>query len=64
MTKTSTSKHNANLSGTIVHQSFADAERDLEIASFYDGIKGQLDELAKDPQDETIARILTHSRSL
>jgi len=39
-----------------------DIESDTELDLFYDQIKGKLDRLAKDPQDETIKKILAYSR--
>lgn len=38
-----------------------DIESDAEIDLFYDQIKGKLDRLAKNPQDETINKILAYS---
>lgn len=39
-----------------------DIESDTELDLFYDQIKSKLDRLAKDPQDETIKKILAYSR--
>ncbi len=39
-----------------------DIESVTELDLFYDQIKGKLDRLAKDPQDETIKKILAYSR--
>jgi hypothetical protein len=64
MTKTSTSQNNVNLPIPNMFQPKTDIESDAEIDLFYDQIKGKLDRLAKDPQDETINRILAYSRSL
>jgi hypothetical protein len=64
MTKTSTSQNNVNLPIPNMFQPKTDIESDTEIDLFYDQIKGKLDRLAKDPQDETINRILAYSRSL
>lgn len=61
MTKTSTSKQNVNLSQNMF-QLTTDNESDAEIDLFYDQIKGKLDGLIKNPQDETINRILAYSR--
>lgn len=33
-------------------------------SAFYDNIKPQLDQLKKDPQEETIAKILAYSRTV
>jgi len=40
-----------------------DIESDAEIDLFYEQIKSKLDRLAKNPQDETINKILAYSRS-
>ncbi|MFJ7359074.1 hypothetical protein ACQKLG_09325 [Pedobacter suwonensis] len=45
-------------------QPITDMESDAEIDLFYDQIKSKLDTLVKDPQDETINKILAYSRSL
>jgi len=63
MTKTSTSKTIVNLPIQNMFQPKTDIESDAEINLFYDQIKGKLDRLAKDPQDETINKILAYSRS-
>ena len=39
-----------------------DIESDTELDLFYDQIKNKLDRLAKNPQDETIKKILAYSR--
>ncbi|MCZ4245486.1 hypothetical protein [Pedobacter punctiformis] len=62
MTKTSTSKQNVNLPQNMF-QLTTDNESDAEIDLFYDQIKNKLDGLVKNPQDETINRILTYSRN-
>lgn len=62
MTKTSTSK-NVNLPTNSMFQSKTDIASDAEIDLFYDQIKSKLDRLAKNPQDETINKILAYSRS-
>ncbi|MEH3113002.1 hypothetical protein [Pedobacter terrae] len=64
MTKTSTSQNKVNLPTPNMFQPITDMESDAEIDLFYDQIKGKLDRLAKDPQDETINKILAYSRSL
>ncbi len=64
MTKTSTSKNNVNLPTPNMFQPITDMESDAEIDLFYDQIKSKLDTLVKDPQDETINKILAYSRSL
>ncbi|WP_131535397.1 hypothetical protein [Pedobacter nototheniae] len=61
MTKTSTSKQNVNLPQNMF-QLTTDNDSDAEIDLFYDQIKGKLDRLIKNPQDETIDRILAYSR--
>ena len=62
MTKTSTS---TNLVGSPNGQSLeknaAEAEQQDEL--FYNSIKPQLDQLIKNPSDETISKILAHSRN-
>ncbi|QPH38973.1 hypothetical protein [Pedobacter endophyticus] len=63
MTKTSTSKTNVNLPTNSMFQSKTDIASDAEIDLFYDQIKSKLDRLAKNPQDETITKILAYSRS-
>jgi len=63
MTKTSTSKTNVNLPTQSMFQPKTDIESDTEISLFYDQIKSKLDRLAKNPQDETINKILAYSRS-
>jgi len=62
MTKTSTSKQNANLHQHMF-QFNADNESDAEIDLFYDQLKNRLDRLVKNPQDETIDRILAYSKT-
>ncbi|RDC56039.1 hypothetical protein DU508_10435 [Pedobacter chinensis] len=63
MTKTSTSKTNVNLPTQSMFQPKTDIESDTEISLFYEQIKSKLDGLAKNPQDETINKILAYSRS-
>ncbi|RZJ77277.1 hypothetical protein [Pedobacter agri] len=63
MTKTSTSKTNVNLPTNSMFQPKTDNESDAEIDLFYDQIKSKLDRLAKNPQDETINKILAYSKS-
>ena len=63
MTKTSTSKNNVNLPTPNMFQPRTDIESDAEIDLFYDQIKGKLDRLATNPQDETINKILAYSRA-
>ncbi|MFD2286000.1 hypothetical protein GJU39_01535 [Pedobacter petrophilus] len=62
MTKTSTSNTSVNLPIQNMFQPKTDIESDAEISLFYDQIKGKLDRLAKNPQDETIKKILAYSR--
>lgn len=40
-----------------------DCESEIEIDLFYDQIKEDLNSLIKNPQDETIAKILNYSKS-
>jgi len=61
MTKTSTSKTNVNLPKML--QFTTEYESDAEIDLFYDQIKSRLDQLVKNPQDETINRILAYSKT-
>jgi len=62
MTKTSTTKTNVNLPGQSMFQPRTDIESDAEIDLFYDQIKSKLDRLARNPQDETISKILAYSK--
>lgn len=64
MTKTSTSKTIVNLPSQSMFQLKTDIESDAEIDLFYDQIKNKLDSLAKNPQDETINKILAYSKSM
>lgn len=64
MTKTSTTNSNVNLPIQNMFQPKTDIESDTEIDLFYDQIKSKLDRLAKNPQDETINKILAYSKSL
>ena len=61
MTKTSTSNTSVNLPIQNMFQPKTDIESDAEISLFNDQIKGKLDRLAKNPQDETIRKILAYS---
>ncbi|WP_029284137.1 hypothetical protein [Pedobacter sp. R20-19] len=62
MTKTSTSNTSVNSPMQNMFQLKTDIESVTELDLFYDQIKGKLDRLAKDPQDETIKKILAYSR--
>lgn len=62
MTKTSTTK-NLNLSSNSMYQAKADQESDAELNLFYDQIKTKLDDLVKNPQEDTIRKILSYSKS-
>ncbi|WP_132528806.1 hypothetical protein [Pedobacter psychrotolerans] len=62
MTKTSTSNTSVNSPMQNMFQLKTDIESDTELDLFYDQIKGKLDRLAKDPQDETIRKILAYSK--
>lgn len=64
MTKTSTTNSNVNLPIQNMFQPKTDIESDAEIDLFYDQIKSKLDRLAKNPQDDTINKILAYSKSL
>lgn len=61
MVKTSTSLNSVNFSSPVP------AEKAVEPAKtqdemFYDNIKPQLDQLVKDPSDETIEKILAYAK--
>ncbi|MCX2575761.1 hypothetical protein [Pedobacter sandarakinus] len=43
-------------------QSKMDIESDTEINLFYHQMKDKLDRLSRDPQDETIKKIMAYSR--
>ncbi|UKT64317.1 hypothetical protein [Pedobacter mucosus] len=62
MTKTSTSKNNANLPIQNMFQSITDNESDAEIDLFYDQIKSKLDGLIKNPSEDVISKILAYSK--
>ena len=62
MTKTSTSNTSVNSPMQNMFQLKTDIESDTELDLFYDQIKNKLDRLAKNPQDETIKKILAYSR--
>ena len=63
MTKTSTSKNNVNLPTPNMFQPKTDIESDAEIDLFYDQIKGKLDQLIRNPSDDSINMILAYSKS-
>lgn len=60
MTKTSTTTNLASSPSSPLEVTMDSAEQQDEL--FYNSIKTQLDELVKDPSDETIARILAYSK--
>lgn len=62
MTKTSTSNTNVNSPTQNMSQSKMDIESDTEINLFYHQMKDKLDRLSRDPQDETIKKIMAYSR--
>ena len=60
MTKTSTPTHTPNVSNTAAETPVDEAEK--QDLLFYDSIKPKLNELVKDPSDETINKILAYSK--
>lgn len=60
MTKTSTTTNLASSPSTPLEVTMDLAEPQDEL--FYNSIKSQLNELVKDPSDETIDRILAYSK--
>ncbi len=62
MTKTSTST-NLVSSPNVQPLQKAAAEAEQQDELFYNSIKPQLDQLVKNPSDETINKILAHSRN-
>jgi hypothetical protein len=60
MTKTSTTTNLASSPSNPLELTMDSAEQQDEL--FYNSIKTQLDELVKDPSDETIDRILAYSK--
>lgn len=62
MTKTSTPTNLASSPNTKLRdRALAEAEQQDEL--FYNSIKSKLDELIKDPSDETISKILAYSKN-
>lgn len=62
MTKTSTSLHTVNYPNQQSVETTTTAQAKNQDEMFYDSIKPQLDKLFKDPSDETIKKILAHSK--
>ncbi len=60
MTKTSTPNHIVNFQNSPAKEAVDEGEQ--QDASFYNSIKPQLNELIKDPSDETISKILAYSK--
>jgi hypothetical protein len=60
MTKTSTTTNLVSSPSSPLEVTMDSAEQQDEL--FYNSIKTQLDELVKDPSDETIDRILAYSK--
>lgn len=63
MVTTSTSLTNMNYLNQNTENLSSEFFNDLDLM-FYENIKSQLDLLSKNPQEETISRILSYSRSL
>ena len=61
MTKTATSLHSVNYPDQQPAESTAEQAKNQD-EMFYNSIKPQLDELFKDPSDETIKKILAYSK--
>jgi len=61
MTKTSTSTHLENSPQTLPVESAA-VDVDQQNEMFYNSIKPQLNQLVKDPSDDTIEKILAYGR--
>lgn len=61
MTKTSTSSQLANFSNLEATPTVAD-EAEQQDQLFYNSIKPQLNELVKNPSDETISKILAYAK--
>jgi hypothetical protein len=59
MTKTSTPNHTVNFQNAPAQEAVDEGEQD---ALFYNSIKPQLNELIKDPSDETISKILAYNK--
>lgn len=63
MVTTSTSLTNMNYLNQNTENLSSEFFNDLDLM-FYENIKPQLDLISKNPQEETISRILAYSRSL
>jgi hypothetical protein len=63
MITTSTSINDLNHSNQQAENLSGESLNDLDLM-FYESIKPQMDLLNKNPEDETISRILAYSRSL
>lgn len=63
MITTSTSINDLNHSNQQAENSSGESLNDLDLM-FYENIKPQMDLLNRNPEDETISRILAYSRSL
>lgn len=63
MITTSTPIQNLNYMNQHAENSSSELFNDLDLM-FYEGIKSQLDQLKRDPEEETIAKILAYSSSL
>jgi hypothetical protein len=63
MVTTSTPLTNLNYLNQNTENSSSEFFNDLDLM-FYDSIKSQMDLLSKNPEDETISRILAYSKSL
>lgn len=60
MTKTSTPTHIVNFPKTTTEKTAEDGEQQDEL--FYNSIKSQLNELVRNPSDETINKILAYAK--
>ena len=63
MVTTSTPLSNMNYLNQNTENLSSEFFNDLDLM-FYENIKSQLDQISKNPQEETISRILAYSRSL
>jgi len=62
MVKTSTSLNSVNFSSPVPAQKAVEQAKNQD-EMFYDSIKTQLDQLIKDPSDETIQKILAYAKT-
>ena len=62
MVKTSTSLNSVNFSSAVPAEQAVEPTKNQD-EMFYDSIKTQLDQLIKDPSDETIKKILAYANT-